>query len=336
MYPPRKFRPLVRAMPQQNPSAMQVMRATAAVVPPPAGGAGCAPVLLPPSYRYIVRSLSASVWSTLWVPAAQRNGVIEGPGIIFSAGTRSLERQQGAEIHPGNTAIGQYAAGVWHHVSIAVDGELRTENGVSPDAATIDSTGWRASILKARITLMMGNSRQRSFDFDIGAGVEFDIKAQAVQSIEVLVPDPAGIVTQPDDVTRQVNTILMSTVYCEPSAGRHARLTYSQPFWITGAFTEWWMPVMPNASEVMLQVEDAAAAAVIARAELVDVSSGALINPTYGPPPTVSSYSVLGGVAVPPNSSSSPRVPLGQANAIRVVVAAPAPSVVNVVQILDV
>jgi hypothetical protein len=152
---------------------------------------------MPSGFDYLIVSPSANPFLLRWgLPTQNMRGGVAGSGFKMVTAPRSNTPMHGGHsIHPGDQTANPGPVGVWHHISIEPK-ELLVPLGTSIDdvidATVVESRGNRASILKARIKLSMGNARTRDFDFDIGAGVEFDVRCQAVLGIDALVPDPTG------------------------------------------------------------------------------------------------------------------------------------------------
>jgi len=193
----------------------------------------------------------ADPYALRWIPV---NTIIPG---VFVGERLSVGRTlvNGDNLHPGDSgmpSIGQIVQ--WHHVSISV-----TNNTVYPVDAPVENPEQRnsddATILKARVTLLMGNARTRTFDIDIGSGREFDVRCKAVESIVALVPDPTSLPPiRPAPLLagdfRFATTIVVS-IYCgcEPQ-GYRAPLSYTQAFFFgVGSAARFTMPVMSAAHE---------------------------------------------------------------------------------------
>jgi len=209
-----------------------------------------------------------------WVPPGYRRQgpIVPGSGYHDVVAPQiGILQQRGYSLHSGDQTNNPQPVGVWHHVSISalesyppLGTTLTQEGGI--DAGAVEALGNSASILKARIRLMMGNSRERSFDFDIGAGVEFDVRAYAVLGIDVLIPNPAGPGGVPEDLLPNLTalaTIITTAVYCSASNSTHrVPLTYTQSFGLSGEGADVAaMPVMAAAREAQLLFESEAAAA---------------------------------------------------------------------------
>ncbi len=270
---------------------------------------------LPSAFDILVVAPVANPFLLEWVPPGERR---QGP-IVAGSGYHDVvhprlgtSQLRGYSLHPGDQTNNPQPVGTWHHVSIEpresyppLGTTLAQPGGI--DASAVESLGNAASILKARIKLAMGNSRTRSFDFDIGAGVEFDVRCYAVLGIDVLIPNPNGPGGVPEDLAPYLTalaTIFTTTVYCSASNSHHRHpLTYTQSFTLAGEFTDVAaMPVMPAAREAQLLLESAA---VAAGAELIfGFTPTNPIDPTVIAP--VFPYVEVGSVAVPAGGSVTP------------------------------
>jgi hypothetical protein len=307
----------------------------------PAFPGGCAVPLWAASeaYEYLVIGL-ANPFALRWVPV---NTLIDGVpvGEIFALGRTTPIPNAASVIHPGDG--GHLPAGdgyVWHHISIGIDGEaIFPANAVPPNPERFaDNNGNQSTLLKARIKLSMGNSRTRQFDIDIGAGVEIDVLARSVVSIEALVPDPTSIpAAVPAELAPPGFTFavaLVATVTCGACCRDKMPATYSQPFFF-GLRTETAavMPIVRDAREIELF---AGALSVVAGTPSVQgifayvLSSP--VEPSFVLPTT---FVNMGEIVSGPGFTQTPRqiIP-GNANAI-IVSSGTSGGLVNVVQILN-
>ncbi len=250
-----------------------------------------------------------------WVPPGQRpqGPIVPGSGYHDVVSPRvGILQQRGYALHPGDQTNNPQPVGTKHHISIEpretyppLGTTLTQEGGI--DASVVESLGNRSSILKARIKLEMGNSRQRDFDFDIGAGVEFSVTCYAVLGIDVLIPNPAGPGGVPEDLGPSLTalaSIFTTAVYCSPTHGTHrAPLTYTQSFALEGGgegIDAAVMPVMPAARAVQLFMQDAVSASGV---ELI-----------FGFTPTFPIVPALGAPTFPVVPVGSAAIPAGQSN----------------------
>lgn len=285
------------------------------------------------AYEYMVVG-AANPYLTRWVPP---HTIVGGSpaGEIFPLGhTRPLPDSSSDTIHPGDASIHGPGPVPWHHVSIAV-----THDVIYPTAAPVDAPeqkpGNDATLLKARITLAMGNNLIRRFDFDIGAGVEFDVRCRAVMSIEALVPDPTAV---PDfvppelvDASFQFATSLVTCVSCGATPqGYRTPLRYSQVFFMQGEDPVV-MPIVSEAAEVLLltNASNVAAGSVVGQFAYIYDSP---IPIMFSPPTT---FSPMGSLTSAPGETQVKGDIPYNANAILIGHAA-APARLNVIQFLDV
>lgn len=304
------------------------------------------PCPLQNAFKYLVYAPSANPFAYRWIPAMERAFDLIGQ-VSYVDAPRSIMGSTGAQIHPGDnmTTVDQSATscGIWHHISISVPGEVATPVGQEqPQAPEVQSTGNFSSMLKARIVLDLGNARQRTFDFDIGAGVEFDVKAYWVNEIKVLIPDPNDPPPSLPDVIvedpHQLATVLTTAVYAASvPQGYKMPLTYSQLFLLApGDAAEVFMPVMPDAREVAFYTSESQVAAGGALLEFIYLFEN-LREPvfnTFAP----SDFVRVGSVVLPAGASNTDRVLIpGQANAMRITRTFGSDNTaVNVVQVLNV
>ena len=291
---------------------------------------------LPSAFDYLIVAPEANPFLLIWNPPGNRLGRNQVVGSGFSPVNRlgSITGSGGYSMHPGDQTENPQPVGVWHHVSVEPR-EALLPPGTSPigiDMPAVESLGNRSSMLKARIKLQMGNTRSRDFDFDIGAGVEFDVCCYAVHGIDALVPDPAFGGITPEDVPNPrltLATILTTAVYCGASKNHTKHpLTYTQSFVVgENGFT---MPVMPAAREVIFMLDSSAAAPV--DIDMIYMFTNPIL-PTnvVAPIPFVQ----IASVTIPTGSSTSPIVPIpGNVNAFTIS-GTDGTSIITVVQILN-
>lgn len=296
------------------------------------------------AYEYLVIGL-ANPFALNWVPPLQL--LLTDPptpaGEIFALGRTLPLPNMSSAIHPGDGGATMPGNQQWHHISIGVTGEVVFPTGEAPDGVDrlAQSSGNFSTILKARVTLMMGNSRTRRFDVDVGAGVEIDVKCRAVVAIEALVPDPTSIpAAVPDVPAMDFAVALVTTVTtCNAPKVHRACATYSQPFFLdpTASASVALMPIMPDAKEIQLYSSDATAAAGAVAGQFIY----ALFHVEPGVSaagPVVGTFSPMGAILSPAGLANTlVDVIPGNANAITVQRGAVTDnSVVNVVQILNV
>jgi len=294
----------------------------------------------------------ANPFALNWVPAGSFL-----PGTQTKVGqTRPVNGQNSVvhigdgSLHPGDqpnlpATAGRHTYGSWHHIVMEPIGEVffdvpvdETFPGSSPPTSDQGLTnGNTATLLKARATLMMGNARKQTIDFDILAGVDFSLACFHVIDIQALVPDPTSIpATLPDlPADRSIATVISTAIYCGlPPRGSRQTLSYSQLFFL-GQENVAEMPVVPAAREVEIFTDQPAAAA---NSIVIDFLY-ALHNPLVAQSTNTMSTDVipLGGVNVPIGSRSSLRVTIpGQTNLIRVTQSGLPNLTVNIVQLLKI
>ena len=300
--------------------------------------------LTPDSREVIVRSpLVTSPYTFRWIrPNERTEGDLGTVDYVKTPGTVT-QRLNGATIHDGTNRVGQNPPlGKWHHVSIAVNGEIMIDAELPrPEApAVVAPAGNLSSLLKARIRLAMGTSRERTFDFDIGAGVEFDVACYAVQVLEVLIPDPnlvvagAPVAQGSPPAAFQLASVLTPTIYftsLRPEGFRQP-LTYTVPTVIPGA-ADFFIPRVAGAIQIEVGVDDILAA--------VD---GLVVDFLYVPPvlpvatftaPT--SFFLLDSVGLAASSRRIPRILIPDtANAFRLRRTGGDETIVNFIQVLNV
>ncbi len=251
---------------------------------------------------------------------------------VLTVDQRNLQ-QLGDGLHPGDTADTEDGPeGLFHHISIEPLGEVLFPFGTPhPDPVITQQVGNAATLLKARVSLLMGNARERSFDLDIGAGAEFAVKAQRVLDITPLVPDPNDpLPTRVGADGDSFSVVILTTIYCglypTPCCMRQR---YTQPFDLgTAGVTSAVMPVMPAARDAMLEISPATVGAgqadltfIYAFAPEIDTTTD---PPTFIQTPIVAAYGTpsyafvtLGSVTISNGESSTPMVPIPNgANAI--------------------
>lgn len=303
-------------------------------------GCGAYPFLLSDAYSHFVLAPSANPYAYRWIPVAtpirdSRAGI----GFIsYVDSPRSIARQVGAAIHPGNNPEDERVRiepGV-HHVSISPLELAVPASEVNDSLPTrVKSEGNTASMLKGRITLALTNSRQRVFDFDIGAGVEFNVWAQSVQKIEVLIPDPEfppvvdGLI--PEDM--QLATVLTTAVFrCQLPVARMP-LTYSIALTLVAEPAI--VPVVAAARDVAIYTDESDVEAGGVIVEFLYVFGG-IPEVVYGP--IAEPVAVLGTLVLPADATHIPATLIpGQTNAFRITrTLGSDETVVNVVQVLNV
>lgn len=304
------------------------------------GGFGMPITAISEAYEYLVQSY-ANPFALRWVPALTRIGG-EQAGTLTPLGRTIPAQAATSAIHPGDGGLRSSPAGPWHHISIAVVGEVIFPTGAPPpsvDTVAQSSAANRSTSLKARITLSMGTSRTRVFDIDIGAGVELDVRCRAVVSIEVLVPDPTSIPISPEPLGEgglgfRNACALVTTVTCGVAPqGYRNPVTYTQSFLILGTDgSNALMPRMRDAIEIEIfgsSIGDFAGA----QGQFVYVPSSP-IDPVYDFMETPAEIGIinsdLGG------GSTGRHVIPGSANAILLANATGGNATVTAVQILNV
>lgn len=300
--------------------------------------------LSPDAYKWWLTLPLVSPYAFRWIPANDpRVQPASGDLFFVKEASPSATSGNGAIIHFGDQRLGQNTPfGKWHHVSITVNGELAVPVAdAPPEPPEIQSTGNFASLLKARITLGMGAARVREFEFDIGAGVEFDVAAYSVNKIELLVPDPRVVIPgEPPPVgddpgPLQLGTVLTPTVYFTTQSGRqHNPLTYTVPVVLSAAAPGWIIPRVRDSVFISAGTDEFQDLAGGAFLDFLYVPGG-LREATFGPFPP---FFVLDTIALPAGSTRFPQTIIpGNANAFAVRRAfESADTVINVVQILNV
>lgn len=298
------------------------------------------------AYEYLVVGI-ANPFALNWVPPntlfTTATGAPAQAGQVYPLGKTMPLPSDAGVIHPGDG--GNRPAGTssdWHHISIGVVGEAIFLGPPPDNAAAFAQNGNPSTMLKARITLSMGNSRVRRFDIDVGAGVEIDVRARAVISIEALVPDPTSLegVPFPDALGEggvsafTFAVALVATVYCGCCPqGYKMPVTYSQSFFLAGGGADVTMPIVSDAREIELFASDPAEAEPAVVGEFVYVPE--IVRAAIGVPAV---SAPMGDVVSPPGETSTRRVIIpGNANAILLSRGAETDgTTINVVQILNV
>jgi hypothetical protein len=303
---------------------------------------GCNP-LSPDAQKVLVRVPLVNPGAFRWILANDPRDEIADEVSFLHAPT-TTRGGNGALIHSGTERLAQNPPlGKYHYVSIEVDGEIAYDIGEAPvfepllQPPVVQSTGNRSSLLKARITLDMGTGKQRKFDFDIGAGVEFSVAAYAISKIEVLIPDPrVSIPAEPspegDTGPFQLATVLTTTAYfTQQSARQKNPLTYTVPAALNVNLTEFFVPRVADS----VAIEAGAFEGTSIVVDFLYVPPG-FREASYTAP---ASYYVLDSAQPPTATSRIPRTLIpGNANAMRVRrTGGPAGSqVVNLIQVLNV
>jgi len=288
--------------------------------------------LSPDSYLYLVRVPLVSPYAFRWVLQEPRTPELGSLTFVKDSSPSAPHSGNASILHMGDERVAQNSPfGKWQHISMSVDGEVAhpvDESVLSPSA--IRTRGSRSSLLKARLTLAMGTSRVRYIDFDVSAGVEFDVAAYSVQKIEVLVPDPrVDIPNEPDPIgddpgPLQLETLLRSSVYFTlGSARQHNPLTYTVPVILAGeAQASWLIPRVADSVDVTGGIDAIAADGATVMLDFVYVPDWAtapngVAEVLFGPP--FPPFFVLDTVVVPTGSSRFPRTTIpGNANAFLV------------------
>lgn len=289
---------------------------------------------MPSAFDVVVVAPLANPFLLTWRPPGPRRNqpVVVGSGYSQVKSPTSMPMQTGYSMHSGDQTPNPQPVGVWHHVSISARETLH------PVGTTIEGLnliglpdiGIPSSMLKARIRLALGNGRERSFDFDVGAGVEFKVRAYGVYGIDALVPDPEGGGAIPEDVEanpRALATFLTTAVYCGVSNSHEKNpLTYSQAFELedNSAF----MPVVAGARQVQVFSDQEGPITI----EFL-YAFGNPLSPSYTIP---TDSAIISYFQIPAGETNSPIVFIpGNANAIAVRTA-PGTTRLNIVQILNV
>lgn len=300
------------------------------------------------AYEVLVIGI-ANPFALNWVPP---NMIIGGTpaGEVFPLGRTIPLPNLSSVIHPGNGGATTIDNSHWHHISIGVDGEFIFPFDAQPDNVDriAQSNGNRSTLLKARVTLAMGNSRTRFFDIDIGAGVEIDVKCRAVAAVEALVPDPTSIPTivpegfeAPPGGSQFAVAVTTTVTTCSAPKVHRACAKYSQAFFIDPTATptqaNGLMPIFPDAQEIQLFASDVIAAAGSVTGQffyLLDQLVPSYITMAPPPPPAAPMGDIVS--AAGQANTIVDMIP-GNANAIVVSRgAATDNTTINVVQILNV
>lgn len=292
----------------------------------------CSP-LTPDAYKVIVRVPLVSPYAFRWMLGNDpRDDVSDTITYVRDPSTVGKLGLNGAVIHQGTERLfANPASGKYHHVSVSVDGEVAYPLSVEElQPPQVQSVGNRSSLLKARITLDLGNARRRTIDFDIGAGVEFTVSCYSISSLEVLIPDPRVEIPnelgpQGDQGPFQLATVLTSTIYfTQWSSGPKNPLTYTVPLSFGGTITEAFVPRAADSVLVTAGTTPGSAVSV----DFLYVPPG-FREVAYAAP---TSYYILDSVTLLPGQSRLQETTIpGNTNAYRV----RGDSFVNIVQILN-
>ena len=256
---------------------------------------GCVPfgnIVL--AYEFMVSGL-ANPFALRWVPVGTIFGGAPAGEIVATGRTVPVPNAANL-LHPGD---GGHVTGDiqrWHHISISVQGEAIFPAATVPDRPEgAAGNGHHSSIVKARITLALDNSRKRTFVADVGAGIELDVRCRAVEMIEALVPDPTslplglpGTLADPFTFFAIITTCVTT---CDVPQGYRVPAKYSQSFFLLPGSLTWTMPVVEAAQEVEI------------------ISTDGLVAP---PGPTVASFLYVQTPNLEPSPGTPiPSVPLG-------------------------
>jgi hypothetical protein len=300
--------------------------------------------LIPPhldAFEYQVVGPFANPFALNWVEIPQ----LAGAQILTATPGQLPTRGQG--LHPGDSTSNPEALhGLFHHISIEPLGEVFFVRGTPvPPASLVVGSGNAATTTKARVHLLMGNARERSFDLDIGAGVEFAVKADRVLDVVPLVPDDSGTGALSAD---SFTAVILTTIYC----GQYPtpccmRQRYTQVFdFSVRAVNSAVMPVMPAARDAELLVDTATLGPgqatmqfIYAFAPEVDATTDPA---TFTQPPITAAYGtptypfvVIGSATIVQGESSTAIVPIPNgANAI--IVSNSSGGIASLVQYLNV
>jgi len=289
------------------------------------------------AYEFLVIGL-ANPFALRWVPVSTIfNG--ESAGEIFALGLLNPLLNNADTIHPGDGGVRTDNVGQWHHISIGVTGEsiyLADEVPANPERFA-SSNGNMATILKARITVSLGASKTRTFDIDIGAGVEIDIKCRAVMSIVALVPDPTSVPDAiPEEFATGERTFAVVVTTCVSCAsvpqGYSMPATYSQLFFANEEGFAATMPIVSAARHIELFASSIVDVAGSVRGDFVYVLDSPVV-----PSITPTAFAAAGGSmsSAPGQGQTRKSIIPGNVNAI-IVSASATQSVINVVQMLNV
>ncbi len=302
--------------------------------------------LTPDARKVIVRSpLVTSPYTFRWIrPNEQTEGSIGSVDYVKVPGPQA-NRLNGATIHDGTERIAQNPPmGKWHHISISVDGEIMIDAELPPPnpPQVVAPAGNLSSLLKARITLAMGTGRMRTFDFDIGAGVEFAVACYAVNVLEVLIPDPtlsvpnAPAAQGSPPVAFQLASVITPTIYFTVVGHKERHpLTYTVPTVLSAdPNDEFFIPRVADSIEIEVGVDETQAGADGLIVDFLYVNP-VLPVATYTPP---ASFFVLDSVGLAGSSRRIPRTLIpGNANAFRLRrTFATDETVVGLIQVLNV
>jgi hypothetical protein len=281
--------------------------------------------LIPPhldAFEFQVVGPFANPFALNWLEIPQ----LAGAQILTATPGQLPTRGQG--LHPGDSTSNPEALhGLFHHISIEPLGEVFFLRGTPvPPASLVVGSGNAATTTKARVHLLMGNARERSFDLDIGAGVEFAVKADRVLDVVPLVPDDTtgGRTVSVDSFTAVIVTTIYCSQYPTPCCMRQR---YTQVFDFSSVNTAV-MPVMPAARDAELLVDAATVGpgqATIQFIYMIAPEVDATTDPpTFTQPPITASYGapaspfvVIGSATILQGESNTAIVPIPNgANAI--------------------
>ena len=297
---------------------------------------GCVPfgnIVL--AYEFLVSGL-ANPFALRWVPVGTIFGGVPA-GEIMALGRTVPVPNAANLLHPGDGGRTTGDVQHWHHISISVQGEAIFPSAAVPDRPeNTAGNGHHSSIVKARITLALDNSRTRTFVADVGAGIEIDVKCRAVEMIEALVPDPTSLpdglpppLAEPFTFFAIITTCVTT---CEAPQGYRMPTKYSQSFFLNPGALTWTMPVVEAAQEVELLSSDPFDPPVGPTVGTFLYVRTADLDPSVGTPPNAVPIGDFGAPA-----GRGPRTIPGNANAISVerpLGAAAGP--VTVIQLLNV
>ncbi len=313
------------------------------------GGCTMPLAALSEAYEYLVIG-RADPFALRWIPVLDFvtdpvTGLQQEAGEIFPLGRTTPIPGVGSAIHPGDGGARTADVHHWHHISIGVKGEAIFPIGSEPPNIdrVAESHGNKSTLLKARVILAMGNSRTRSFDIDIGAGVEIDVKCRAIVGIIALVPDPTSIPpNEPDELETTprefASAVVVTCSTCEAPKNHRICAKYTQSFFIDPtalpAQSTAVMPIMPDAQEIELYVDDVVAGAGSVAGQFIYGLENPIVA-SYTPPVASIPIGLLQSL---PFQAHVPTATIpGDANAILLQRGASTDdSVITVVQILNV
>lgn len=299
------------------------------------GGCNMPLSALSESQEYLVLGF-ANPYATNWIPATIEQ--------VWALGKTTPLPNVGAILHGGDGGRRTDDIERWHHISISVQGEViwRTELGRPANVDRVaTSIGTPSTMLKARITLNLGNSRNREFDCDIGAGVELDVKCRSVVSVIPLVPDPDSLPeTFPENLQPgfEFAVAVTTCVTCGTAPqGYRCPVTFTQPFFFVGTQIVGFMPVMPEAQEVQVFcIRDDPAGGTVSVGFMTVLPAGqpVPVRTAYGPP---GNFVIQSAVRSGPNLSATDRVVIPDTcNALLIGSDSAETNSMDVVQILDI